>query len=169
MANSFVRYTGNGSNRAYAINFSYRSTDDLSTLVAGSAVTAYVLDSAGTTLTFDVAPANGAAIEIRRTTSQTAKLVDYVSGSVLTENDLDTDSDQSFYMSQEALDKAGDVIVLDSADFNWDGQSKRLKNIATPVDNTDAVNKAYISTNIPNTTFLLPSDRSPALTMHLAR
>ena len=72
MANSFVRYTGNGSNRAYAINFSYRSTDDLSTLVAGSAVTAYVLDSAGTTLTFDVAPANGAAIEIRRTTSQTA-------------------------------------------------------------------------------------------------
>ena len=152
MANSFVRYTGNGSNRAYAINFSYRSTDDLSTLVAGSAVTAYVLDSAGTTLTFDVAPANGAAIEIRRTTSQTAKLVDYVSGSVLTENDLDTDSDQSFYMSQEALDKAGDVIVLDSADFNWDGQSKRLKNIATPVDNTDAVNKAYISTNIPNIT-----------------
>jgi hypothetical protein len=152
MANSFVRYTGNGSNRAYAINFSYRSTDDLSTLVAGSAVTAYVLDSAGTTLTFDVAPANGAAIEIRRTTSQTAKLVDYVSGAVLTENDLDTDSDQAFYMSQEAIDKAGDVIVLDPADFQWDGQSKRLKNIATPVDNTDAVNKAYISTNIPNIT-----------------
>ena len=152
MANSFVRYTGNGSNRAYAINFSYRSTDDLSTLVAGSAVTAYVLDSAGTTLTFDVAPANGAAIEIRRTTSQTAKLVDYVSGAVLTENDLDTDSDQAFYMSQEAIDKAGDVIVLDSADFQWDGQSKRLKNIATPVDNTDAVNKAFISTNIPNIT-----------------
>jgi hypothetical protein len=151
MANSFVRYTGNGSNRAYAINFSYRSTDDLSTLVAGNAVTAYVLDAAGTTLTFDVAPANGAAIELRRTTSQSTKLVDYVSGSVLTENDLDTDSDQAFYMSQEAIDKAGDVIILDPADFQWTGQNKKLKNIADP----SSANKTAITTvnsNIANIT-----------------
>mgnify|MGYP003640290874 CR=1 FL=1 len=152
MANSFVRYTGNGSTAAYAIPFSYRSVDDLSTTVAGSAVTAYTLDGAGTTLTFDTAPASSAAIEIRRTTSQTTKLVDYVSGSVLTESDLDTDSDQAFYMSQEAIDKAGDVITLDNADFQWDVQSKRLKNVATPTADTDAVNKAFISTNIPNIT-----------------
>ena len=152
MANSFVRYTGNGSTTAYAIPFSYRSVDDLSTTVAGSAVTAYTLDGAGTTLTFDTAPASSAAIEIRRTTSQTTKLVDYVSGSVLTESDLDTDSDQAFYMSQEAIDKAGDVITLDNADFQWDVQSKRLKNVATPTADTDAVNKAFISTNIPNIT-----------------
>lgn len=152
MANSFVRYTGNGSTTAYAIPFSYRSADDLSATVAGVNVTAYTLDAAGTTLTFDTAPASGAAIEIRRTTSQSTKLVDYVSGSVLTENDLDTDSDQAFYMSQEAIDKAGDVITLDNADFQWDVQSKRLKNVADPVDNTDAVNKQFISTNLPNIT-----------------
>ena len=29
MANSFVRYTGNGSTTAYSIPFSYRSTADL--------------------------------------------------------------------------------------------------------------------------------------------
>ena len=152
MANSFVRYTGNGTTAAYAIPFSYRSVDDLSATVAGVNVTAYTLDGAGTTLTFDVAPASGAAIEIRRTTSQSTKLVDYVSGSVLTENDLDTDSDQAFYMSQEAIDKAGDVITLDNVDFQWNVQSKRLKNVANPVDNTDAVNKQFISTNIPNIT-----------------
>ena len=152
MANSFVRYTGNGVTTTYAIPFSYRSTADLTATVAGSNVTAYTLDAAGTNLTFNVAPANGAAIEIRRTTSQNTKLVDYVSGSVLTENDLDTDSDQAFYMSQEAIDKAGDVISLDNVDFNWDVQNKRLKNVANPVDNTDAVNKQFISTNIPNIT-----------------
>jgi hypothetical protein len=152
MANSFVRYTGNGITTTYAIPFSYRDTADLSATVAGVNVTAYTLDAAGTNLTFDTAPANNAAIEIRRTTSQNTKLVDYVSGSVLTENDLDTDSDQAFYMSQEAIDKAGDVISLDNVDFNWDIQNKRLKNVADPVDNTDAVNKQFISTNIPNIT-----------------
>jgi len=152
MANSFVRYTGNGSTAAYAIPFSYRSADDLSATVNGVNVTAYTLDAAGTTLTFDTAPADQAAIEIRRTTSQSTKLVDYVSGSVLTENDLDTDSDQAFYMSQEAIDKAGDVITLDNADFQWDVQNKRLKNVAAPTADTDAVNKAFISTNLPNIT-----------------
>ena len=152
MANSFVRYTGNGTTATYAIPFSYRAAEDLSATVAGINVTAYTLDAAGTNLTFDTAPASNAAIEIRRTTSQTTKLVDYVSGSVLTESDLDTDSDQAFYMSQEAIDKAGDVISLDNVDFNWDIQNKRLKNVADPVDNTDAVNKQFISTNIPNIT-----------------
>jgi len=152
MANSFVRYTGNGTTTTYAIPFSYRDSADLSATVAGVNVTAYTLDAAGTNLTFTTAPANNAAIEIRRTTSQNTKLVDYVSGSVLTENDLDTDSDQAFYMSQEAIDKAGDVISLDNVDFNWNVQNKRLKNVADPVDNTDAVNKQFISTNIPNIT-----------------
>ena len=152
MANSFVRYTGNGTTTTYAIPFSYRDTADLSATVAGVNVTAYTLDAAGTNLTFTTAPANNAAIEIRRTTSQNTKLVDYVSGSVLTENDLDTDSDQAFFMLQEAIDKAGDVISLDNVDFNWDIQNKRLKNVADPVDNTDAVNKQFISTNIPNIT-----------------
>jgi hypothetical protein len=152
MANSFVRYTGNGTTTTYAIPFSYRSTDDLSATVAGVNVTAYTLDAAGTNLTFTTAPVNNAAIEIRRTTSQATKLVDYVSGSVLTESDLDTDSDQAFYMSQEAIDKANDVITLDNVDFQWDTQNKRLKNVANPVDNTDAVNKQFISTNIPNIT-----------------
>jgi len=152
MANSFVRYTGDNSTTSYSIPFSYRSTADLTVTLAGSVTTAFSLNSAGTTLTFTSAPAQDAAIEIRRRTSQTTKLVDYASGSVLTENDLDTDSDQAFFMSQEAIDDANDVISLDNTDFQWDTQNKRLKNVADPVDNTDAVNKQFISTNIPNIT-----------------
>ena len=152
MANSFVRYTGDNSTTSYSIPFSYRATGDLTITLAGSATTAYSLNAAGTTLTFNTAPASGVAIEIRRTTSQTTRLTDYASGSVLTENDLDTDSEQAFFMSQEAIDDAGDVIKLSNTDFQWDTQSKRLKNVADPVDNTDAVNKQFISTNLPNIT-----------------
>ena len=118
MANSFVRYTGDNSTTSYSIPFSYRSTADLTVTLAGSVTTAFSLNSAGTTLTFNSAPAQDAAIEIRRRTSQTTKLVDYASGSVLTENDLDTDSDQAFFMSQEAIDDAGDVKKYQIQIFN---------------------------------------------------
>ena len=152
MANSFVRYTGNGSTTAYSIPFSYRSTADLTVTLAGVATTAFTLNAAGTTVTFNTAPANNVAIEIRRRTSQGTKLVDYASGSVLTESDLDTDSDQAFFMSQEAIDDAGDVIKIDATNFQWDTQNKRLTNVADPVNNNDAVNKQFLGTNLPNIT-----------------
>ena len=152
MANSFVRYTGNGSTSSYAVPFSYRAQADVTITIDGVATTAFTWDGAGTNITFTSPPANLTSIEIRRTTSQSSRLVDYADGSVLKENDLDTDSEQGFFMSQEAIDDANDRIKLDNADFNWDAQSKRIKNVADPTANTDAVNKQYISTNIPNIT-----------------
>ena len=144
MANSFVRYTGDNSTTAYSIPFSYRATGDLTVTISGSATTAFTLNAAGTTLTFSSAPAQDAAIEIRRRTSQTTKLVDYASGSVLTENDLDTDSDQAFFMSQEAIDDAGDVIKLSNTNFQWDAQNKKLTNVADPTAAQHAATKNYL-------------------------
>ena len=155
MANSFVRYTGNGSTTAYSIPFSYRSTADLTVTLAGVATTAFTLNAAGTTVTFNTAPANNVAIEIRRRTSQGTKLVDYASGSVLTESDLDTDSDQAFFMSQEAIDDAGDVIKIDATNFQWDAQNKRLTNIANPTSDQDAATKHYLEN-----TWLSASDKA---------
>ena len=155
MANSFVRYTGDNSTTSYSIPFSYRATGDLTITLAGSATTAYSLNAAGTTLTFNTAPASGVAIEIRRTTSQTTRLTDYASGSVLTENDLDTDSEQAFFMSQEAIDDAGDVIKLSNTDFQWDTQNKRLKNVADPTSAQDAATKNYLEN-----TWLSASDKT---------
>ena len=150
MANSFVRYTGNGSTSSYAVPFSYRAQEDVAITIDGVATTAFTWDGAGTNITFTSPPANLTSIEIRRTTSQTSRLVDYADGSVLKENDLDTDSEQGFFMSQEAIDDANDRIKLDNADFQWDAQSKRIKNVADPTANTDAVNKQFITTNLPN-------------------
>ena len=142
MANSFVRYTGNGSTSTYSIPFSYRSTADLSATVAGVNTT-FTLNAAGTTLTFASPPANLAAIEIRRRTSQTSRLTDYASGSVPTENDLDTDSTQAFMMSQEAIDNADDVIKISNTDFQYDATSKQIRNVTDPTSAQDVATKAY--------------------------
>jgi hypothetical protein len=144
MANSFVRYTGNGSTDAYAVPFSYRSQADVAITIDGVATTAYTWDGAGTTVTFTSAPLNLTSIEIRRTTSQAARLVDYADGSVLKENDLDTDSFQGFYMGQEAIDDANDRILLDAVDFQWNAQNKRIKNVADPTAAQDAATKNYL-------------------------
>ena len=151
MANSFVRYTGDGNTASYSIPFSYRSTADLTVTLAGVATTAFTLNAAGTTLTFNATPSNGTAIEIRRRTSQNSKLVDYASGSVLTENDLDTDSEQAFFMSQEAIDDANDVIRVSNTNFQWDTDNKRLINVADPVDAQDAVTKNWLTTTYLST------------------
>ena len=142
MANSFVRYTGNGSTSTYSIPFSYRSTADLSATVAGVNTT-FSLNAAGTTLTFASPPANLAAVEIRRKTSQTSRLTDYASGSVLTESDLDTDSTQAFMMSQEAIDSADDVIKISNTDFQYDATSKQIRNVTDPTSAQDVATKAY--------------------------
>ena len=160
MANSFVRYTGNGSTDAYAVPFSYRAQADVSVTIDGVATTAYTWNGAGTVITFTSPPADTTSIEIRRTTSQAARLVDYADGSVLKENDLDTDSFQGFYMGQEAIDDANDRILLDSADFQWDAQSKRIKSVADPTAAQDAVTKNYLEN-----TWLSTSDKADIATL----
>jgi hypothetical protein len=146
MANSFVRYTGNGSTTAYAVPFSYRSQSDITVTINGSATTAFTWNGAGTQITFDSAPANDSSIEIRRKTSQTVRLTDYAAGSVLTENDLDTDSTQAFFMGQEAIDDADDVIKISNTDFQYDVGTKKLRNVVDPTLAQDAATKNYVDT-----------------------
>ena len=160
MANSFVRYTGNGSTTQYAVSFTYRDQADITVTINGVATTAFTYNSAGTQITFNTAPASASAIEIRRTTSQTSRLVDYAAGSVLTENDLDTDSNQAFFMGQEAIDNANDRILLDGSDFQWDATNKRIKNVSDPTANQDAVTKNYLEN-----TWLSSSDKANITTL----
>ena len=154
MANSYVQYTGNGSTTAFSITFDFIDTSHLVCTVAGSN-TAYVLSSGNTVATLATAPANGAAVEFRRTTSQTSRLTDYVAGSVLKESDLDTDSKQGFFMGQEAIDDAQNTIQQDASDFQWSANSKRIKNVTNPTANQDAVTKHYLEN-----TWLSASDKT---------
>ena len=102
---SFTDRTGNGTAGPFDISFLYIEQSEVDVTVDG------VLKTLGTHYTFTSTsqitftsgnePANGAAIKFTRDTDISAKKVDFEDGSVLTENDLDTQNDQLLFGLQE--------------------------------------------------------------------
>jgi len=112
-AASFTNHTGNGSAGPFAISFSYIKDTDVDVTVGGvlkTLSTHYTFTSA-TQITFTSGnePANGAAIKFQRDTNITAKAVDFQDGSVLTEADLDANTNQVLFSVQENLAKLSTI------------------------------------------------------------
>ena len=148
MAFSYQNYTGDNTTDTFAIPFTFTAQSEISVTVDGVAETGLTFPSAAS-VQLTSAPATGTLVQVRRTTDLTARSVDFASGSVLTEEDLDNSNIQTFHAAQEAVDKSNDGITL-GADNKWDAQGNIIKNVGDPVNNTDAVNKQFISTNLPN-------------------
>ncbi len=150
MSFAINNYTGNGSQTTYSLTFPYivqshvevRLNNVLKTLGVD-----YTFPTSST-IQFTTAPGNGVPINFKRNSSQSNRLVDYQDGSTITEAILDQDSNQMFYMSQEAIDSTAGVMALDG-DNKWDATSRIIKNLASPVNDNDAVNKAFITANLP--------------------
>jgi hypothetical protein len=147
MALSFVSYTGNGTVTNFNITFPYINKTDVSVLV-DEVSTSFTWLSASQ-ISVSPAPISGSMVKIKRTTNQSSLEVDFVDSAVLTESDLDKANQQNFYLSQEAKDDS-DIALKQNSSGNWEGQSKTLQNLGTPVNGTDAVNKTYIDTQTNN-------------------
>jgi len=105
-------HTGNGSTTNFAISFSFLANAEVDVTVAGvlkTLDTHYTISGSTVTFTSGNTPANGAAIKFQRDTNISAKKVDFQDGSVLTETDLDTNSDQVLFAQQEITDKLGGI------------------------------------------------------------
>ena len=105
-ATTSVTHTGNGSTDAFAIPFSFLADSEVDVTVAGvlkTINTHYTISGSTVTFTSGNTPANGAAVKFQRDTDISAKKVDFSDGSVLTEADLDTNSDQILFAQQEFL------------------------------------------------------------------
>ena len=117
-AASFTNHTGNNTAGPFAISFDYLSEDEID--VTGDAVlknkTTHYTFPAGTTISFTSGniPGNNAAIKFQRDTNISAKRVDFEDGSVLTEADLDTNTEHLLYGIQEVLHKV-DSTVFDTS------------------------------------------------------
>ena len=122
-------------------------------------MTDYTILVGGTQIQFTAAPGTGELIEIKRSTSQATRLVDYAAGSVFKESDLDTDSQQAFFMSQEAIDRANESIAVDTLN-KYDAGSKKISNVADPTAAQDAVTKNYLES-----TWLSTSDKTNLTTV----
>jgi hypothetical protein len=98
-------YTGNGSTVLYSFTFPYLAATDIKVSVNGTLTTAYTLANA-TTVQFNSAPANGAAIRIYRSTSDATKKATFFPGSSIRATDLNDDFDQVLYLAQETANFA---------------------------------------------------------------
>ena len=114
----------------YSISFTYIDEDEVDVTVDGvlkTKTTHYTFASA-TTIQFTSGnnPANSAAIKFQRDTNIGAKKVDFQDGSVLTETDLDSSTDQLLFGLQELSDDyirrdgtqtiTGDLVFEGSSD-----------------------------------------------------
>ncbi len=118
-ATTSVTHTGNGSTNAFAIPFSFLADSEVDVTVAGvlkTITTHYTISGSTVTFTSGNTPANGAAVKFQRDTDISAKKVDFSDGSVLTETDLDTNSDQVIFAQQEITDKLSGIEEGATAD-----------------------------------------------------
>ena len=110
-------YTADGTTQTFAITFPFISRTHIRVTVAGVSATFSFNNDSQITISSPTV-VNGNQVIIKRSTSDTIRLVDYVDGSNLTEADLDLDSKQAFYMAQEALDETTTVSLDDLDEFS---------------------------------------------------
>lgn len=140
MPNSYTIHTGNGVQTNFSVPFPYLSRSHVSVKVDGSTVSfTWVNDS---TVQVSPAPANLSKVEVRRVTP-TTPLVTYNDGSTLLGRHLNQSNKQTTYLAEEAKELTDANISLTAAD-TYDAESKRIVNVADPVDNNDAANKQYV-------------------------
>ena len=101
-------YTGNGSTTLYSFTFPYISEVDVTVFVDDvlqTLETEYVFANA-TTINFNAAPADGAAILIRRKTDSEDTKAVFFPGSSIRARDLNDNFTQTLYVIQESVDEA---------------------------------------------------------------
>lgn len=106
--------------------------------------TNYTLNTTNKTVTLTSPAYNIDTIRISRSVKKDARYVDYVDSTNITSEILDLDSNQVFFAVQEAVDVSFDGMVRDPADGLWNAQGKRIKNILTPLEGSDAATKTYV-------------------------
>ncbi|MAK72029.1 MAG: hypothetical protein CMF19_08305, partial [Idiomarinaceae bacterium] len=135
-----------GSTDEFDVTFPYISQTHVKVELNGTLTTDFTFISSSR-IQMDSMPASGDDILIYRATSPSTRLVDYQSGSILSEEILDTDSLQAFYLAQEANDVSTYVINKDSSN-NWDATNSKIVNVANPTNAQDAATKAYTDTQV---------------------
>ena len=142
--NTYVDYVGDGSTTDYPVTFTYLKEDDVVVTVGGS-VAAFTFVNPNT-VRLSSAPANGVGVRVARSTSITSPRVVFSNGSSTTAKQLNNAVQQLLYALQESIDRATATIGLLAGAVGWDMQNKRVANVATPTEATDAATKAYVDT-----------------------
>lgn len=140
MALSYVEYVQESFvDKTYTFSFPYLNPTHITVLVNETEVSFSFLDTYIVEL-LDV-PDIGDVITIKRNTNNTARLVDFNDGAIVSEVSLDLANTQNFFLAQEAVDRADRAMgIVGTA---WNGQGLRAANFGDPVAPQDLATKAW--------------------------
>jgi len=156
MAYARIVHTGlDGATNQFDVTFPYIAQTHVIVKVNGSATTDFTWLTT-TRIQITAMPASDSTVIITRESSPATRLVDYQTGSILSESILDTDSLQAFYLAQEANDVEEVSLSRSSTTDQWDAVSKKIENVTNPTAAQDAATKNYVdglvTTNAANVT-----------------
>lgn len=153
MALSYTEYVGTGPGSAgpfsYGgpVDFLPADSESISTqlkVYINGVLKTYITDYTIDTVNEEITLVGGLEIfstdilRLARETKKDVRYVDFVDGTNITSEILDLDSNQLFFIVQEAFDLQTDAMTL-GTDGQWSGRSRRVGNIASGVNGTDAV------------------------------
>jgi polygalacturonase len=152
MANTYVDYTAVASQTDYNFSFEYLRDDHVKVKVDDVIVTNYtIVTSPVQLIRFNTAPTASATIKIYRDSrGDFSPLVDFVDGSVLTENELDESYKHNLFVSQESSEGTGGEQLTKKGLTNYDAEGNKIINLGSPTTATDAATKSYVDQTIDN-------------------
>jgi len=155
MATTKNTHTGNGTEQNFAFTFPYIKQADVKASINGTDTTEFTFHNA-TTVRFNSAPANDAAIVIYRSTSGSDLVATFYPGSAIRSTDLNDNFTQNLYVTQEAsdlveganTDSAAALALATTADAN----ATTALNNSRESDGSGGYNSAISIANTASTT-----------------
>lgn len=167
MSLSFNTYTATSGQTVFLFTFPVLSLDHVKVQVNGAdlASNQYTATSSPSPrVTLTTGATAGQIVRVYRLTPgrspapNNANLVDFVNGSVLSEEDLDKSNKQLLYLIQEAQDTGGGALPYDTPLGAWNANNagaKKIVNVATPTASSDAATKGYVDGKIASDSLVL--------------
>lgn len=148
-AKTVVTYTLNGVIREFDFTFDYLSRTFVQVTLIGT-INRVLIQGTGYTfitnqrirLSNTAGPPLYTAIEIRRVTSVTERLVNFQDASILRAADLNMADLQVLHVAEEAREATTETIST-NAEGNLDARGRRIVNLGAPVSGSDAVSLSY--------------------------
>ncbi len=152
MATTQTTYTGNGSTTNYSFTFEYLKQADVKVTLNSVTTTAFTFANA-TTLSFNTAPANGAAIRIFRDTASDNLNSTFFPGSAIKAEDLNENFTQNLYVTQESdAEAASATTTANGAVTTANGAVTTANNAVTTANSAETKSDAAVATaNTSNT------------------
>ena len=150
MAYSYTTYSGDGSTTTFSYGGIPLISDSIIAVQSQIVVTvdgvAVAYTVSGTDVVLGSAPAAGSVVVVARDTKDDDRYVDWTNTSQLDASSLNLDSDQIFFLAQEAKELA-DTAVQTTGGL-LDAKAGRIINVASATQPTDAVNLAQLDAKL---------------------